>query len=1198
MADFALPQSLSISDVKRNSMAAIRRTVIHGDTSQNAYGAGEIVYIHMATGTQGAFWVVDTARLDMTVNVYNKNYFIDFFNLPRCGFNCLLEECGVEVHNSLHDNQRFYAEMIESEMIRHGENMVPYEMTVSNPYEVGGGIAGEMHINLIKPSMVTTAGLPHGVRYAVMTQPSGSNVSSSVANILSEGLLLNAQPYLKKSCGRNGYGTIATFNNDNRQATGGFVGKHSADTNLDTEFGWWAQSNLPAASFYDDRLRRGETRKVWTLDNRATTHVSTDAVNRRYTAPPAAAGDKTAVTDGTSFGDDLEINTTNRFYGTASSGGAYSKIIPRIKEFGYSDADNTMFDVWYGQTLGNYTPMMWPAKQPCDIEKLKKKLKYAHKGANTKNIQNYYANCKNISCAIPVNLSTDPFGKKLWGGEDQESTLPPMSDATKGEKYSFRVSLKFYSCLLGVYAKKWFPSLLIGAGRMRIRMKLQQPNIAFQTLMDPCRIVPRTARDRFPYLGVHQTSTGNSLSSLAGCAISCISHAIHPIMISDYIPGSCYNDMVAMGRFPVPQLEMKAMSRPLNTFPTLLQTAPNATNGNTHTKSMYDANITGATVGTFYDAPYSEASGSKGTLKKVNQFIALLAPDEIPDLENWNTPYYKNKAATLMAPRGSAVDVANASDFITLTTAESIGHVYKVMGDVVTELTRNVHYGFPPLAIESAGNIVEVSNSSDPGLTTSQNYSVYTNIHAADPIYALQNYHWPDDSTHLFIDKGHNGTTLKYSAGSVGTTQQIWHENHGTNGHAMNDFRSSGLNWQIHNYPTPQYVPMRNPWDKTASRTISHDDFLSESDLCYGTYLERSVAQVRRTNKNLFSLGTDSAYYPGITERLTYTVSNIAFRCEEVILPESASMQIIASAMEGGITMEAETIKSIEQILQKQDNQKILLNVSAGLINDVCCVFQPTELIQGDKAYGYNSFAFYCPWTSFKFMKQATGTEDKQNTNTAVKKEIPSTPDVYNYLGGEPQFYNGLTFGDNIGINTYLTISTEFFPRMPINDLQTLMDHVTWGDQRRGDVEYLGLEPMIHNAYDSANFQSILPFQDGFFSCFTPIETLNDQTITDNPYWTPLECNVKKVIRGRRAKLPALPFFKPFDGTFHLSFNTQAFMHQHDRMNVGSPMVNTNSYLHMQNCHMLREHETRMLVFIRVFARIVIERGGILQIFT
>ena len=100
MADLALPQSLSISDTRRNAMPAIRRTVLHGSTSQQVYGAGELVYIPVDTGTAGAFFVPETSRLDMTVNIYNKNYFVDFINLPRCGFHALIEEFGIEIHNS------------------------------------------------------------------------------------------------------------------------------------------------------------------------------------------------------------------------------------------------------------------------------------------------------------------------------------------------------------------------------------------------------------------------------------------------------------------------------------------------------------------------------------------------------------------------------------------------------------------------------------------------------------------------------------------------------------------------------------------------------------------------------------------------------------------------------------------------------------------------------------------------------------------------------------------------------------------------------------------------------------------------------------------------------------------------------------------------------------------------------------------
>lgn len=1234
MADFALPQALSISDIRRNAMPAMRRTVLHGTTSQNVYGAGELVYIPVDTGTAGAFFLPETSRLDMDVTVYNRNYFVDFFNLPRCGFHCLVEEFGIEIHNSLHENQRFYAEMIELEMIRRGENMVPFEMTVSNPHKVGGGIAGDLHINLIKPSMVTTVGLPHGVAYPPLVQPHGSNISSTVANDLTEGLLLNAVPSLKKPTGRLGFGDLTPFHE-----TAGIVSLPLTyeTTGLSGIHGQYAQTNFPAPSFYDDRIHTKKTVNYYPLetipqtDGLTTDNGSTasrvihgyNPYNVNVVYPPQGLdndGDGTVEDEdghvmygrgsvfginttlnqlntksGSCYAFDTQVRTSNRFAGYPCNGGVYSKYHAYTdSNFGTIHSDNSIFQVRYGQSVGGYTPMMWPAKQPCDTQELSRQLKEAKRGTNTKNIQNYYANCKNISCAIPVRLTTLDGQDQIWG--NKLHTLPPMS-SPKGEATSFRVSLKLYSCLLGVYAKKWFPSLLIGAGRMRIRLKLQQPNIAFQTLLDPCRIVPHTSRDRFPYLGVFQTvatpaplgqqARVPSIGTITDCDIRSISHSINPVLLSDYLPGSCYNDLVALGKFPVPQMNMAALHEPCTIFTTQHKRAGgadpslplNADNAVTSNSGPYDSQSL---------ASLRRISGKVLSLNiQPQKSIGIgMSPNEANYLNYINAVSYQPNLTDLQ--REGRID-------------REFENVYKVLSDLTHELVHNLNYGFPsrPYLSQTKQRANRNVNLDDRNVAYKEDLEEVT---SRTPIYSIQQFqkrtHF-DNFYHNAIDGfGLVDGELEYSLseGRYKQTQNIMRYYEELKG---GDYQINGLNWQIHNYPLVQYVPTAKPWDKQITRVLSPDDFVNEAEMCYGTYLERSVAQVRRTNRNLFPLSTNNENLPNISERLTYTVSNITYRVEEVILPESASMQIISAAMEGGITMEADSIKSIEQIVQKQDNQKILLNVSGGIVNDVCFVFQPTEMLQGDKAYGYNSYAFYCPWTSFNFdLEKQPIVDSKSNPPGNVIEAAPNTPDVYNYLGGAPRYHNALHMGPNIGLNTFLSIATEYFPRNPINDLQTLIDHVTWGDQRRGDVEYLGLEPHFQNSYDIANFQKVSPFQDGFYSVFTPIECLNDQTITDNPFWTPLEENVKKLIRGRRATGPALPFLKPLEGTFHLSFNLQAFMMQHDRMNVGTPMVNNNSYLQMANCHLLRDHECRMLTFIRCFARIVIERGGVVQIFT
>lgn len=1238
MADFALPQALSISDVRRNGMPAVRRTVIHGSTSQNSYGPGELVYIPVDTGASGSFFDVSTSRLDMTVNVYNRNLFVDFINLPRCGWNAIIEEFGIEVHNSMHDNQRFYAEMVEQDMVRNGENMVPYELTLSNPYELAGGVAGSLHCNFVKPSMITTAGLPHGVRYAVLKQPANSSVASSVPNIISEGLLLNGHDYLKTPYGRNGYGTVPNhqfFTGNTSIQSGGFVGRTSA-TDIRNQFAWWAESSMPVCSHYDDRIHMRKLNAHIVKDTAITYPAAgTTAINTttatRYNRPIEAVPTANLSSEyNTSTAFDLLRFSTNRFHGMAGGGNdirRYAFVYPRTNTFGAEDSDNTIFDVHYGQSLGGYTPFMWPAKQPTSMRPFLDKLHVC--GVNTKNIHNYYANCKNIPISVPVNLTAEDYGRStIWG--DQVHTVPSYSDP-RGEKYCFRISLKIYSCLLGVFADKWFPSLLIGAGRMRMRFRLQQPNILFQTLMDPCRIVPGTGRDRFPNLGVYQ-SNGNPLSLLTEQPPDILAHGVHPIMIQNYQPGMCFNDLIALGRYPVPQLSLTMASR-INR----LHTTINSVLGEERERGQCFENENGVDYTPNPDefeilstAPMDQSTGRLNYKK-------------------WASTEY-----TVLTLPSTEEEIRIQGRFIRNQLNRRIESVLKVLSDSLTDLEENMQYGYQPRTIAvfaessdltGAGHLAstkapthyyDIENANQAGskiavkLNTATppvpfpegagpsalNLGLKTNYRlqapgSTAPLYAYQNYYTFTNNSAFFSDYKRDPTLPTGNRALISATQaritdndqyaeqRIFHPLQAA-GVPVNDFGLNSQSWEIYAPPQVQYVPIRSPWDKRSIRTLTADDFVNESQLCFGTHLPKSVAQVRRTNKNLFPLNMNSDHSPSITERVTYTVSNISYRVEEIILPESASMQIIASAMEGGITMETDTVKSVEQILPKQSNQKILLNVSAGIVNDICFIFQPTEMLQGDKSYGYNSFATYCPFTSFKFMDQKEGTIDSRQATAAdqIANPAPSNPNEYNYLGGEPNYYNSLVQGENIGINIFMSIATEYFPRNPIDDLQTLIDHVTWGDQRRGDTEYLGLLPLFSNAYDAANFNVISPFQDGFFSVFTPIECLDDQTITDNPFWTPLECNVKKLLRGKRAKKNALPFYKPLDGTFHLSLNLQAFMGHHDRMNVGTPMVNNNAYLQMQNCHLLQEFECRMIVFIRVFARIIIERGGIIQIFT
>jgi hypothetical protein len=206
MQDFAMPQSLELEASRRNGIPAIRREVIHNTTTQNEYRPSELCYIPLDTGAAGAFMDVKTTRLELTVVVRNKNFFVDFINLSRCGWHALIQEFGIEINNGIHELNRHYAECVELEMIKMGQNQKPFEITRSNPWTPSNGQSGKMHINFIKPSMVTAQGLPHNVQYPSLT----TLTSATTPDTITQSLLLFSNPFLNESLGFNDQVTSTT----------------------------------------------------------------------------------------------------------------------------------------------------------------------------------------------------------------------------------------------------------------------------------------------------------------------------------------------------------------------------------------------------------------------------------------------------------------------------------------------------------------------------------------------------------------------------------------------------------------------------------------------------------------------------------------------------------------------------------------------------------------------------------------------------------------------------------------------------------------------------------------------------------------------------------------------------------------------------------------------------------------------------
>lgn len=1106
MTDFAMPQALELEAVRRQGIPAVRREIVHNTTTQNEYRPQELCYIPIDTGAAGAFMDTTTTRLEMTVVVRNKNYYCDFINLPRCGWNAIIQEFGIEINNGLHELNRHYAECIELDMIKRGENRVPFEICRPNPYKVGEGIVGHKHINFVKPSMVTSNGLPHNVKLAALTTSSATTTSDTISSAILQANVFATEPFGRRS------GTSIP------------VVSATAPIDYVSHMGGVSTSNMIlGSSAWDDRVQRSRNEL------------------RGLTFGPTYDSDDSVLAP-TVIGEYMNINSAFRIVGTPSGPSLGQTAIskPGAPYGSTVDYGANIYRAAYGQSVIGVSPAQWPAYQPTDWSALQKDVKESLRYVNADNVINYYANCKNIPVGIPLDLSGDASGEnKIWG--DALHSKPTFDD--NGAETEFHISLKVYSSLIGELTKKWFPELVVPQGRMRLRLRFQEPQILFQTLMDPCRRVPGTSRDWFPYLGVtfsREIATENVASSagtiladhtiaaLQSTSVECLASGIHPAMVTNYYAGYVFNPSIAAGTFAIPTLRLRPMNECVG-------------------QGFYAADYARDTSDspTTLNAHFSSAQGMRRFRSQTieNQKTS----DDIADL--------------LTLASGTVADVDKQ-----LNTA------FKLIFQMGWEQYMNGEYGCPwvyrpghnynsaPYLAKNAGDLsIRIRDCQEIQFPTGYRNLIGGGAPAVDSV----------ESTEL-LSTEHDIAGQQYH-------QNNWNW----------DQKWKGINYHPYCIPTPQYVPFSSPSDKRSSRVLNSEDlFLREDESCFGTHLERSVAQVRRTHSTLYPLNISDAITSRIDERLTYIVKNIQLVTQQIVLPRTAAISIVENALNGGITMETVAWKEMESILPKAESQKHLINMAAAFCNSLTFVFRPTDIYQGDRAYGYNSFSFYNPFTVFRF--------DYDSTETPGISRSAE----YNDLGGKPVYYNECIIATRVPFDIQLQLSGELYPRTPIDTINRLLMHTRWGDQVFSSADYMELAPALQPSYLTSKGMSINTLQDGFWAAYCPISALDDQTITDNPFFTPLEMSLRKRIRGLRAPHGPLPIYKPYDGTFHLSFNLEAFMGQSGRMRTGVPIVNNNMFLRMEKCHLIREYDTQLLTICECDAKVVFERGGTMQFFT
>ena len=136
--------------------------------------------------------------------------------------------------------------------------------------------------------------------------------------------------------------------------------------------------------------------------------------------------------------------------------------------------------------------------------------------------------------------------------------------------------------------------------------------------------------------------------------------------------------------------------------------------------------------------------------------------------------------------------------------------------------------------------------------------------------------------------------------------------------------------------------------------------YINETNLCYGTYLPCSTAQVRRTNANAFPGNMASPTNIGVSP--TYVIQNLRYTGYQTVLSDEITAAIVRSAAKEDVSIQGQTWRTYRTICAASSSQTIILPIKIASANSIHCIFQNTTMYE---SLNYNSLTGNCPLTTF-----------------------------------------------------------------------------------------------------------------------------------------------------------------------------------------------------------------------------------------
>lgn len=401
------------------------------------------------------------------------------------------------------------------------------------------------------------------------------------------------------------------------------------------------------------------------------------------------------------------------------------------------------------------------------------------------------------------------------------------------------------------------------------------------------------------------------------------------------------------------------------------------------------------------------------------------------------------------------------------------------------------------------------------------------------------------------------------------------------------------------NLPKPQYIPMEAPWSRKSffvldgsgapTATPTTAVHVNENAVCYGTYLGASTPQTRRCQPASRLRISDSFTSQGTT---AFAIRDLQYIGEQVQLDDISASSIIQMAATSEIVVWSRGYRSFEANCSASEQQNIILPIQIGQATAMYLIFRPGAQIQN---FDYYSNSFSCPFTGLSFNGNRTGVEGGTYLGMSAivaAGGLSSTQAVDADVGGVYHINSSLDTQNQGSFSYQLFSGTRQYPLQPIQTVSELLVERekschslhNWAWSSTDNMQLFSWGKSFNSSTTTG--LTFDPFEDlGYFTTFVPTMALDDQTITQNPYFSIAECkedgSVSSAGRIRGIRQPTgitsaqsqfigvLNKYVPPIGTFFLGWDFESWTNHDDLMRTGKFLGQEQLSVRMTGCYLM-----------------------------